>query len=382
LANHDYEVTMVTSFPYYPHWKVQEPYSGRFYKKEILMDGNLTLYRCPLYVPSKPTGARRLLQEVSFFLSAFLVIVRLLFKKKNDVVVCISPPFHLGFLALFYRFFKGSPVIYHVQDLQIEAAKELKILKSNFVFNTLFAMEKIILNKVNSVSTISDGMLKKIKAKTKNKVLFFPNWVDTMNYFPVSSMENLKGNWGFSKNDKIVLYSGSIGEKQGLDSLINICIKTIDYEEIKFVICGTGPYKNKLIQLAKDANLTNIYFLPLQDNHVFNDFLNIADVHLVIQKENASDLVMPSKLTTILSVGGLAIVTANLDTTLGDVITEHKMGVVTRPEDEEGLLMAILKCCRKDYSEERFNARKYAEIFLSKESIMQRFENEITSYDR
>ena len=51
--------------------------------------------------------------------------------------------------------------------------------------------------------------------------------------------------------------------------------------------------------------------MPLQAYSEFNDFLNLADVHLVIQKASASDLVMPSKLTTILAVGGLAIITAN-----------------------------------------------------------------------
>ena len=372
-----HEVTMVTSFPYYPYWKVQAPYSGNFYKKEVLHQGRLTLYRCPMYVPAKPTGLKRLIHEASFFLSAFLVIFRLLFKPRHDVTISIAPPFHLGFLALFYRFFKKTPVIYHIQDLQIDAAKELKILKPEAIFSLLFGMEKFILKRADIVSTISEGMQKKVKAKMDADVVLFPNWVDTINFYPVENRELLKPNWGFATTDKLVLYAGSIGEKQGLDSLIRIAAKLVDHSAIKIVICGTGPFKEVLMQQAKDLALTNVHFLPLQENNVFNDFLNMADVHLVLQKGDASDLVMPSKLTTILAVGGLALVTAKPQTTLYNVIDKHKMGIVIMPEDEDLLTDAIIRSCSGPYTQERINARNYAMEYLDKDGILTSLTNRI-----
>jgi colanic acid biosynthesis glycosyl transferase WcaI len=51
--------------------------------------------------------------------------------------------------------------------------------------------------------------------------------------------------------------------------------------------------------------------MPLQPLEMFNRFLNVADIHLVIEKISAGDLVMPSKLTKILAVGELSIVTAS-----------------------------------------------------------------------
>jgi colanic acid biosynthesis glycosyl transferase WcaI len=96
----------------------------------------------------------------------------------------------------------------------------------------------------------------------------------------------------------------------------------------------------------------------------------MADVHLVLQKGDASDLVMPSKLTTILSVGGLALVTANANTSLGEVMNQHQMGVVIEPENEDTLKDAILRCCSEDYTQERVNARRFAEINLNKDNIL------------
>ena len=113
-----------------------------------------------------------------------------------------------------------------------------------------------------------------------------------------------KRRWGYQPDDIICLYSGAIGEKQGLESILNVAEKLTDRKRLKFVICGSGPYKDKLILEAKNRNLNNVNFLPVQDKEIFNEFLNMADLHLILQKANAGDLVMPSKLTTILATGG------------------------------------------------------------------------------
>jgi colanic acid biosynthesis glycosyl transferase WcaI len=375
LAGRGHDVTMITAYPYYPYWKIQKPYSGWLYKKETPLPG-LTLYRCPLYVPSVPTGLKRMIHEGTFFMSAFLVIVKLLFKRPYDTVFTIAPPFHLGFLALFYRFFKGSPIVYHLQDLQIDAAKELGILKSGPLFSVLFSLEKFILKKADIVTTISVGMHERILNKVKRSVVLFPNWVDINLYYPIKERDDLKRKWGFLSGDRLVVYAGSIGEKQGLDMLLHIAATLGIHKQIKFVICGTGPFKEKLSTLAAELGLNNVYFFPLQGDDVFNDFLNIADVHLVLQKGDAGDLVMPSKLTTILSTGGLTIATANPGTTLYEVITAHEMGIIVSPDNEVELSNAIVDCFEYDHSQKRINARNFAERHLNKDVIL----NNLSTY--
>lgn len=377
LAEQGDRCTVVTTFPYYPSWKIQPPYQGTFYKKESYYSGRQIVYRCPFYIPAKPSGMKRILHDASFFASSSLVLLRLLFKRRHRYIICIAPPFHLGFHALFYRFFKGGKIIYHIQDLQIEAARDLQVVRSAFVFRVLFALERFILKRVNIISSISTGMRNKIASKTGREVHFFPNWVDTVRFYPVNNAGALKPKWGFKPEDKVVLYSGSIGEKQGLDALVDIAVKCLDKPAIRILICGTGPYKEKLQQLASQKGATNMHFLPLQDNDVFNEFLNMADVHLVLQKKEASDLVMPSKLSTILSAGGLVIATAPENTSLYEDITNHRMGIVIPPEDQESLYRAITLACDGDHSEEKANARVYAERFLNKDAILGNMRREL-----
>lgn len=198
----------------------------------------------------------------------------------------------------------------------------------------------------------------------------FPNWVDTQKLFPLNNKSDLKRIWGYHEDDKVILYSGSIGEKQGLQSLIPIAKSLEDYHFIKFLICGIGPYKEQLMKLASDAELTNISFLPLQPLDQFNNLLNLADVHLVLQKKNAADLMLPSKLTGILSSGGLALVTADPGTSLYKAVVDHKMGVVIPSEDDDALKDAILDCCLSDHTSETLQGRWYAEKYLNKHQIL------------
>ena len=373
MADNGNKCTVVTTFPYYPTWSVQKPYSGKFYKHEVSKQGKLDVYRCPIYVPAKPTGGKRVLHDASFFLSSFLVIFMLLFKKRHDYIICMAPPFHIGFLGLFYRFFKGGELVYHIHDMQIEAARDFQIIKSDAAFKFLFRLEHYILRQTDHLSTISAGMIEKVKAKISREILLFPNWVDTVLFSPLQNRALLKKNWGFQPEDKIVCYSGSIGEKQGLESLIKIAKQTSHETHIKYLICGNGPYRQRLMDMAAEQGLQNMTFMDLQPLETFNVFLNMTDVHLVLQKKSANDLMMPSKLTTIWSAGGLALVTAQPGTTLHTAINKHNMAVVIDCEDDDLLKQAIVSCCNNDFIEEKRNARAYALEYLSRENILKKF---------
>src|SRR4030095_4840920 len=175
---------------------------------------------------------------------------------------------------------------------------------------------------------------------------------------------NLKEEFDLCSSDKVLLYSGAIGEKQGLESIIYTAQEFGHLTHLKFVICGSGPYRDKLTKLADEMELKNVVFLPLQPPEKLNRLLNMADAHFVLQKDSASDLVMPSKLTTILSVGGLAIVSARAGSNLYQLISVNEVGIVVNPENKNSLFKAIENVLRNNFENIKRNARKYAEEFL------------------
>ena len=317
-----------------------------------------------------------MLLDSSFLLTAFFKVLQLSFGKKFDLVVTVAPSFQFGLLGTLYQKLRKSKLLYHIQDLQIEAARDLKMLKSDAVINTLFKTEKFIFDQADYISSISEGMIQRIEEKAKKKVFSFPNWADTNIFFPVDNKAALKKEFDFTDFDKIILYSGAIGEKQGLDAILYAAQEFRANENIKFLICGSGPYKENLQQLSKALNLTNVIFFPLQPLEKFNHFLNMADLHLVIQKRNASDLVMPSKLTSILAVGGVALVTANEGSTLFSVIKKNQIGILVDAEDQQALNKGIQEAIISKNERLAENARNYAQENLSLDGVMQKFEKD------
>ncbi len=384
LADNGFKCTVISTYPYYPYWKVQPPYEkkNKWYKKEKRLTNNgneITVYRCPHIVPKIPTGKKRILFDFSFFVSVVFKIVTLT-GRKFDYVMNVTPPLPLGIVASLYKKIIGAKFLYHIQDLQVDAARDLNMISSQTLIDTLFRIERFILKRADVASTISEGMKKKVTAKTNKPVLLFPNWSDTNAFHPLPNKNELKEVFGLNKNIPVVLYSGAIGEKQGLEVILDTA-KDFQDEGIstQFVICGSGHYKTVLQHNAELVGLENITFFELQPNEKLNMFLNMADVHLVIQKAGASDLVMPSKLTNILSVGGLAVITANAGSGLYDVIDKYNMGILCEAEDNAGLKLAIRKAITNDNGFFKNNARKYAEDFLSINKIMKRYVGEATS---
>lgn len=385
LAKAGYDCTVITTFPYYPFWKVQPPYTNRWYRTETIKypdsGVNLKIYRCPSYIPAKPTGGRRTMQDFSYLLSKFFVVMKLMMsRKKFDLIITIAPPFHLAYLGVMLRNVLGGKLLYHIQDLQIEAARDLNLFSNRTVLKVLFKIERNILKSANYTSSISDGMIDRIKTKTDRDIFFFPNWVDTNKFYPIADRDALKVAAGYDKDDLICLYSGAAGVKQGLDGLLDAAEILLPNKKIRILICTSGPYKDSLELMAKERNLTNVTFLSLQSNETFNEFLNTADVHLVIQKASASDLVMPSKLSTILAVGGASIITANKDTTLYNISNKFDFGYIVEPGNATLLANKILeiKDC-KELAQKRINARNYALKYLNIDNIMKRFEQDFLS---
>ncbi|MQI62498.1 glycosyltransferase, partial [Escherichia coli] len=92
---------------------------------------------------------------------------------------------------------------------------------------------------------------------------------------------------------KLILYSGNIGEKQGLESVIEAAALLRDKPWL-FVIVGQGGGKARLEKLALERGLDNVRFFPLQSYDALPALLSMADCHLVIQKRGAADAVLPS----------------------------------------------------------------------------------------
>ena len=195
-------------------------------------------------------------------------------------------------------------------------------------------LEHFLFTRSQAVTTISRAMAARIRDKgvPPERVHLLPNWADLEEIKPGERRNALRRELGL--NDEImVLYAGNMGEKQGLEVILDAAAITRYNQAIRYVFVGEGAARKRLMDRAQRLALETVSFWPLQSRDRFPLLLNAADIHLVVQKDKASDLVMPSKLGNILAAGRPFIATARPETELGRVTTESQAGLLTPPED-------------------------------------------------
>jgi colanic acid biosynthesis glycosyl transferase WcaI len=382
LVSSGHEVSVVTAPPYYPDWIISKSFKN-FWSKETLFNGNLSIYRCPLWVPNKASGLNRILHLLSFAISSFPVMLIQIFNRP-DVVIVIEPPLFCAPQSWFVAKLSGAKSWLHIQDFEVDAAFDLGLLRGNKFRRLALFFEKLLMSRFDRVSTISNRMLDRLLSKgiSKQKTYFFPNWMD-FESFELKRNQLSSGklpDYDFRKELDIppgvvvALYSGNMGRKQGLEILAKAA-KLLRDDPVVFVFCGNGEGRSALEDRCADLKKTR--FLDLQPIDTFHELLLMADIHLLPQRADAADLVMPSKLTGMLASGRPVVATASQDTELAEVV--KYAGLVVEPEQLQAFADAILKLAldnalRMDLGNAAY---VYAKNNLDKDMILSNFEREL-----
>lgn len=370
LVAHGAEVRVVTAPPYYPAWRVAHGYSAWRYRSERL--GGALVYRCPLYVPRRLTGLRRLVHLLSFALTSLPVCLGLALRWRPDVVFVVEPPLVCAPAAWCAARLAGARSWLHVQDFEVDAAFGLGLLRSAWLRRVATAAEVGLLRLFDRVSAISEPMVDRLASKRVPPAsrYLFPNWVDTAEIHPLACAGTLRGDLGLPDGPLVFLYSGNLGQKQGLEVLIEAAHALEADRRVLFLICGEGPARTPLEHLA--AGAPNIVFRDLQPRERLNELLNLAAVHLLPQRAGVEDLVLPSKLTAMMASGRPVLATARPGTGLARAV-EHG-GLVVAPGDAAALATAASRLAADPSLRTALGAsgREFARREWDKEAILSR----------
>jgi colanic acid biosynthesis glycosyl transferase WcaI len=373
LVKTGFDVTAIVAPPYYPNWQVHKDYSGYWYAQSAEQGVKVT--RCPLYVPKNVTTLKRFIHLSTFAISSGLALFSKIFNKP-DVVFLVQPTLFCAPSVLLFCKLTGAKSVMHIQDYEVDALFGLGLMGEGKGSRLVKKTERWLMRKFDAVSTISYSMIENAQAKgvATDKIIFFPNWSDTEFVTPYTDGCALKKEWGFSTGDKVILYAGNIGKKQGLEIVLDVAKHYQAQPNLKFVLVGAGAHVDELQQTANSMNLTNVFFKPLQAWARVPEMLVLADIHLVVQKKGAADAVLPSKLTNILSAGGHALVTAEKHTELGKLKEKHS-GIYTcvEPECLSSFINGLDELLESDLTSHNAVARAYADQYLAKDKILDKF---------
>lgn len=372
LARMGHEVEIVTAKPYYPEWRVQDGYRRPLWWRETL--AGVRLLRCPIYVPQRPTGARRLLHHASFALAALIPMLWKALVRRPNVVLCVAPSMIAAPIGWAAARLGGSVAWLHVQDFEVDAAVATGLLRGGSrAVRWAKTIERFVVRAFDRVSSIGQEMCERLVALGADPscVRQMRNWADLEMVVPLpDGASSFREEWHVS-TPHVALYSGNIANKQGIEIVVEAAERLAHRDDLTFVICGSGP--NRAALVAQAQGMRNVVLGELQPKARLSDLLSLATVHLLPQKADAADLVLPSKLTNMLASGRPVVATATPGTGLAREVAG--CGVITPPGDAAAFAAAIGELLddaprRADYGRA---ARARAERDWNKETIVAKF---------
>ncbi len=371
-AGHD--VRVITALPYYPAWKVSEGYAPHRYAFDTWQ--GVPVARAPLWVPFRPGGRKRVLHLLSFAVTSLPLVVRQLFWRP-DVVWMAAPAFVCAPAALVAARLTGAKAWMHVQDFEVDIAFGMGLISGSGWKRFVFACESWLMRRFDHVSTISKAMVARARAKgvDADRISLVPNWADVNAITPLRGPSPYRAQLGIPEDAVVALYSGTMGVKQGVDWVAEAAVALKSQPNLYFVLCGEGALKAQAE--ATCAGLPNVRFLPLQPLEQLGALLGLADIHLLPQRADAAEMVMPSKLTGMLASGRPVVGMASPGTELADVLASCGRPVPHGdvPAFAEGIrFLADLPGLRHELGRQ---ARAYADQHLAATTVLAQLERQM-----
>lgn len=355
------DIEMVTTFAYYPAWRKRDEDRHLLFRTDVI--NGVLVHRCWHFVPRIVSAWKRIIHEGTFVLTSTLRVLSL---DRPDVYIIVSPPLLLGAAAWLVARFKRAPFVFHVQDLQPDAAVGLGMLKAGWFTRALYWLESFAYKKAARVSGISEEILDAFRRKgvPEKKLILFPNGVALPSLAEIPERGNFRAKHGFTANEFLAIYAGNLGVKQGLDILLDAAKSLAT--GIRVVLCGDGAERVALEKSLRDRHLTNVTMLPLHFGRDYQELLVDADVSLITQQSGSGNAFFPSKLLITLAHSSPVVTVADDESALARAVVEGGFGRNVLPEKPGELANVLL-----DLAQDRQRLRDYG---LAGRAYVERFE--------
>lgn len=363
--------------PNYPQYEIYEAYRGKSYCVETM--NGITVHRSSIFVSRNKSILNRLRNYFSFVLSSAIRGSRHL--GHFDFLLCESPPLFLGYSALFLARRKKAKLIFNVSDLWPESAEKLGVVTNSLLLRMAYRLEARLYKRSVLVTGQTQGICANIKQRFPGvKTYWLPNGADLKYYDPALTVPvDWRRQNGFADTDVLFLYAGIIGMAQGLEIILQAASQLREQANLKFILLGSGPEKEKLLSLKQSLQLHQVYFfdaIPKSEMPAVLKAVNAAIIPL--RKLDLFLGAIPSKLFETLSMQ--VPVLLGVDGEARQLFVEQgKCAVYFEPEHTGELVKAIELIVQDPaYATELGkNGRRFVETHFNRDRIARNLLNQL-----
>ena len=333
------DITVLTAMPNYPQMEIYKGYEEKKYIYEEIE--GLKIHRASIYVSKNKSIIPRLRNYFSFVISSARIGKSKL--GNFDFLFCESPPLFLGYSAMRLAQQKKAKLIFNVSDLWPESAEKLGVVTNKLMLKLAYDLEAKLYKRSVLVTGQTQGICESIGNRFPSvKTYWLPNGVDLGYYDPqkIETTDWRKKN-NFSDLDFILVYAGIIGIAQGLEVILKAAKSLIDKPDLKFVFIGSGPEKDKLIQMKNELKLTNVFFLEAISKKEMPAILKTVNASIIpLRKLDLFLGAIPSKIFECLAMEVPILLGVNGEAR-GLFIDKGNAGLYFEPENPDELALAI-----------------------------------------
>ena len=289
--------------------------------------------------------------------------------EKFDYIVGYTP-----FMADFnliknLKKYYNSKALLMLWDIFTQNAKDLKIIKNNFVFKYFKYKEKKMYEIFDKVVCNCEGQIEYI---LKNN---FKEKVDLLLVRNSEFILNDNTEIGDSKREKdiTVIFGGNMGIPQKLENLMFMIKEIKNSNWIKFIFIGNGSERNRLKNLKEELELKNLQILNQVSRFEYENIIKKSKIAMISLNENYTVPNFPAKVTGYCKVG--IPIFASLDECsykyLGKFITENNIGVISKAGNIRDMKENFLYLVN---NLEKFSKEKIREVYKSEFNINRAYE--------
>jgi glycosyltransferase involved in cell wall biosynthesis len=338
-----HEVFVATGMPNYPEGVVFPGYRGKRSMRETI-DG-ATVLRTSYYTAPRNQSKRSQLQSYMSFVPA--VFRSGLMAGKVDVVFVTSPPLFPAVAAIALAKLWGARLVLDLRDLwpdEIVACGAAR--EGSLPVRIVRALERRAYRIADRVCCTTQRFIQTVleRGVSREKVFFLPNGADLELFQPLPADHPVVAEYPFG-NRFVAMYSGALGIKHGLETVLEAARLLRHEESILFFLLGGGARRKALMERAQELKLTNVIFGGERSVSEVPHLLARADVCLsACLSEEYLAKIISVKIFEYLACGK-AVVAAQTGES-ASVLEESGAGVVVPPGDARAMADAILSLSR------------------------------------
>ncbi len=228
--------------------------TGKGYEKEHEVLQDIHIYRHRL--PPEESSSAGYLREYAHALAGEFRLARRAWRERGfDIVHICNPPDLLFLVALWFKVFRGTRILFDHHDI-VPEMYEAKFQKRGFFYWMLRLAERLTYASADLVIETNESHRRIALTRGRKKperVFVVRSGPDLSKFQPQPPRDEFKKGRRF-----LVGYMGVMGEPEGIDLLLE-SIRYIVFgkkrHDIQFVLIGSGPLWEELNQMARDMKL-------------------------------------------------------------------------------------------------------------------------------